>query len=305
MRFPALLAFAFPLAAQPALDGLAPGSIRYKWIHGSICAANNRDPRLQVVPYNDTTIVMRENMAIHWEAPFTYLLVGRERALLIDTGATPEAKYYPLRTTVDGLIRRFSSLAGKADLPLTVVMTSPEDIAQNQGLRQFEGRPNTTVAQPSATMDLGGRTVTVIPTRGTHKDGVTYYDSATGLLFTGDFLFPGRVLIANDADYVASLERLRAFAETHPVKWLMGGHIEMQALPGLAYSTRTNFKPNERVLQMEPEEIGEALKHAHRIAGKEEVAIRANFILINRLGPDTLGRWPDDLPRPPFGAFLR
>jgi glyoxylase-like metal-dependent hydrolase (beta-lactamase superfamily II) len=296
---------ALAAAAQPSLDGLAPGSIRYKWIHGSICAATNRDPRIQVVPYNDSTIVMRENMAIHWEAPFTYLLVGKERALLIDTGATPEAKYYPLRATVDGLIRRFASLAGKADLPLTIVMTSPEDIAQNQGLRQFEGRPNTTIAQPSVAIDLGGRLVTAIPTRGTHKDGVTYYDAQTGLLFTGDLLFPGRVLIANDADYVASLERLKTFAESNPVKWIMGGHIEMQAIPGLAYSTRTNFKPNERVLQMEPEEIGEALLHARRILGKEEVAIRANFILINRLGPDVQGRWPADLPRPQAGAFLR
>jgi glyoxylase-like metal-dependent hydrolase (beta-lactamase superfamily II) len=287
------------------LDGLVPGSIRYKWIHGSICAATNRDPRIQVVPYNDTTIVMRENMAIHWEAPFTYLLVGNERALLIDTGATPEAKHYPLRGTVDGLLRRFASLAGKPDLPLTVVMTSPEDIAQNQGLRQFQGRSNTTIAQPSVAIDLGGRLVTVIPTRGTHKDGVSYYDAQTGLLFTGDLLFPGRVLIANDGDYVASLERLKAFAEANPVKWIMGGHIEMQAVPGLAYSTRTNFKPNERVLQMEPEEIGEALLHMRRILGKEEVAIRANFILINRLGPDTLGRWPADLPRPQVGAFLR
>ncbi len=294
---------AAPLAsAAPA--GLAPGSIRFKWIHGSICAATNRDPRIQTVAYNADTILMRENVCIHWEAPFTYLLAGARGALLIDTGATPEPEYYPLRKTVDGLLRRLASLRGLPDLPLTIVHTSAEDVAQNQGAAQFRGRPNTTFAAKPGDIDLGDRTVTVLSTPGTHKDGLTFYDRKTGLLFTGDLLMPGRLLIANDADYIASLERLRDFAAQNPVKWLLGGHIEMSTTPGVQYSTRTTFKPNEHVLQLEPEAIGEALEHARRLRGREEVAIRAEFILFNRVGPNERGNWPADLPRVPQAAFM-
>lgn len=293
-------AAALPLRAA----NLAPGTIRFKWIHGSICAATNRDPRIQTVAYNADTLILRQNIAVHWEAPFTYLLAGNDAALLIDTGATPEPEYYPLRKTVDGLLRRQASLRNKPDLPLTIAHTSAEDIAQNQGLAQFRNRPNTRIHTAATPIDLGGRQITVLKTPGTHKDGLSFYDHRTGLLFTGDLLMPGRILIANDADYIASLELLEAFIRQNPVRWLLGGHIEMSTTPGVQYSTRTNFKPNEHVLQLEPEAIGEALLHARRIRGKAEAAIRAEFILLNRVGPDERGDWPSDLPPVPTPAFL-
>lgn len=292
-------------AALPApANTLAPGTLRYKWNHGSICAATNRDPRIQVIAYNTATIVMRENIAIHWEAPFTYLLAGTERALLIDTGATPEPEYYPLRATVEGLLRRLASLRNRPELPLAIVHTSAEDIAQNQGAAQFRNRPDTTFLTGSGPIELGGRTITVIPTPGTHRDGLSFYDANTGLLFTGDFLLPGRIVISNDLDYIESLERLEAFVKSHPVKWLLGGHIEMSTNPGVQYSMRTTFKPNEHVLQLEPDVISEALLHARRIRGKAEVATRAEFILLNRVGPDERGEWPSDLPPAPAPPFL-
>ena len=297
-----LAAAALPLRAA----NLAPGSLRFKWIHGSICAATNRDPRIQTVSYNADTLILRQNIAVHWEAPFTYLLTGDDSALLIDTGATPEPEYYPLRKTIDGLLRRQASLRKKVELPLSIALTSAEDIAQNQGLAQFRNRPNTRIhTTPTPTpIDLGGRQITVLKTPGTHKDGLSFYDHRTGLLFTGDLLMPGRILIAKDADYIASLERLEAFTRQHPVRWLLGAHIEMSTTPGVQYSTRTTFKPNEHVLQLEPEAIGEALFHARRIEGKAQAAIRAEFILLNRVGPDERGDWPSDLPPVPTPAFL-
>ena len=287
------------VAASASLKAntLVPGSMRFRWNYGSICAARNRDPRIQVVAYNTTTIVMRENLAVHWEAPFTYLLAGTEKALLIDTGATLEPQYYPLRKTVDGL------LSNLRNLPLSIAHTSAEDIAQNQGVTQFQGRPNTTILTKPATFDLGNRVITVIPTPGAHKDGLTFYDRQTGLLFTGDLLFPGRIHISNDEDYIRSLETLEAFVKANPVRWLLGAHIEMSAVPGIHYPMRTNFKPNEHVLQLEPEAIGEALQHARRIKGKAEVAIRAEFHLLNRVGVDHRGDWPSDLPPVPTPAF--
>jgi glyoxylase-like metal-dependent hydrolase (beta-lactamase superfamily II) len=306
------------------LDQPAPGSIRFTWIYGSIASATNTDPRIQVQGYNEDTYILRENLAVHWEAPFTYLLFGNNRALLIDTGATPEAKHYPLRATVDAIVKRWCKVRGKPDVPLTVVLTSGEDIAQNQAYAQFADRPNTTLAPqafadvkkffglsdswPASTgqIDLGGRVITVIPTPGTHKDGLSFYDPYNAFLHTGDFLFPGRILIANDGDYVASIRRLKAFVEKHPVKWIMGGHLEMTNLPGVDYARRTTFKPSERLLQMEPQAIDEAAKFASEIVGKSEITVRSDFILMNRVGPGAraLTR-PPDLPPIPAAPAIR
>jgi glyoxylase-like metal-dependent hydrolase (beta-lactamase superfamily II) len=287
-----------------ACDGPAPGNLPFRWLYGSNIAARNRDPRIQVVQYNEDTYILRQNVCVHWEAPFTYLLFGNRSALLIDTGATPEPAYYPLRATVDAIVQRWSQMRRKHNVPLTVALTSGEDIAQNQGLAQFAGRAGSTVmpqglaamkrfynlseSWPSGTsrIDLGDRSIEVIPTPGAHKDGITLYDPYDDFLFTGDLLFPGKINISNDKDYVDSLQRLQHWKETHPVKWLMGGHIEMQFVPGKAYPRFATYKPYERVLQMEPALIDDALASAREVLGKELALVRPDFILLNGVSPD-------------------
>jgi glyoxylase-like metal-dependent hydrolase (beta-lactamase superfamily II) len=285
------------------VDGLAPGDIAFRWIHGSVVAATNHDPRIQILAYNEDSYILRENPCIDWQAPFVYLLFGNDGALLIDTGATAEAKWYSLRATVDAIMRRWCSVRRKKSVPLTVALTSGEDAAQNQGWKQFEGRPETAVSpldlagrkqfhkpgewpRGAGIIDLGGRVVDVIPTPGAHKDGVTFYDRYNGMLHTGDLLYPGRIMIGNDRDYVASLRRLKAWSEAHPVKWVLGGHIEMMFAPGRAYPRFANYRPFERALELEPEAIGEALECAEGMLGKPDVVFRADFILLNRVGPD-------------------
>jgi glyoxylase-like metal-dependent hydrolase (beta-lactamase superfamily II) len=301
----------------------APGDIAFRWIHGSVCAATNSDPRIQVLAYNEDTYILRENPCIHWEAPFTYLLFGNSRALLIDTGATPEAAYYPLRATVDAIIRRWCSIRRKKSIPLTIVFTSGEDIAQNQGLQQFEGRTDTTLTPTQlpaikefykltsswpdgkGAIDLGGRVIDIIPSPGTHKDGVTFYDSYNRFLHTGDLLYPGRIQIANDRDYVASLTRIKQWTETHPVKWILGGHIEMMFAPGRAYPRFKSYRPFEHVLELEPPVLEEALHHATAIIGKPDVVFRTDFILLNRVGPDEKNyRTSPEMPFIPVPVWL-
>jgi len=285
-------------------DGPAPGTIGFRWIYGSVIAARNKDPRVQVMQYNEDTYILRENICVHWEGPFTYLLFGNRGALLIDTGAISKAEWYPLRKTVEDIVARWAKMRGKSKVPLTVVMTSGEDIAQNMGLAQFAGRPDTVLAPkslpeikafyklsaswPAGTgkIDLGDRVIDVLPTPGTHKDGVSFYDPYCDFLFTGDFLYPGKIQIGNDKDFVASLERLKQWKDAHPVKWVMGGHIEMQFVPAKAYPRFYTYKPYERVLQMEPDLIDEALKYAKEVVGQEVVLIRPDFHLLNRVSPD-------------------
>ena len=272
-------------------SGPAPGNIVFRWMHGSTVAALNHDPRIQAVQYNEDTYILRQNVCVNWEAPFTYLLFGNKGALLIDTGATPEPAYYPLRETVDRVVARWAKIRRKQRVPLTVVMTSAEDVAQNQGLGQFTGRPDTTLAPepwPSGVsqIDLGDRIVDVILTPGAHKDGVSFYDRYNCILHTGDLLYPGKINISNDRDYVASLERLKQWRAANPVKWILGGHIEMEFSPGKAYPRFATYKPYERLLQMTPDLIDDALAAAKGVAGKQTMLIRPDFILMNGVSPD-------------------
>ncbi|OYW44794.1 MAG: hydrolase glyoxylase [Sphingomonadales bacterium 32-68-7] len=310
-----------PVLHDYAPEGPAPGTLAFRWIHGSSVAATNRDPRVQVVQYNEDTHVLRQNVCVHWEAPFTYLLFGNTGALLIDSGATAEANHYPLRATVDAIISRWAQARGRGTVPLTVALTSGEDVAQNQGLVQFAGRPDTTIVpRPLAAMkgfyglasswpagtgriDLGDRVIEVVPTPGAHKDGISFYDPYCDILFTGDLLFPGRINISNDRDFVASLERLQAFAASRPVKWLFGGHIEMLFVPGKHYRRFVNHKPHERVLEMAPAVIDEALRYAREIRGQDTILIRPDFVLLNGVSPDARTQaWPEGVPNitPPF-----
>jgi len=136
-----------PVVHDYATDGPAPGNLALRWIYGSNVAAKNRDPRIQVIQYNEDSFILRQNVCVHWEAPFTYLLFGNDRAVLIDTGATASASHYPLRETVDAIMTRWGQARRRPNLPLTVVLTSGEDVAQNQGLVQFADRPGT-ILQP-------------------------------------------------------------------------------------------------------------------------------------------------------------
>lgn len=305
-----------PVRHDYAATGPAPGRLGFRWINGSIVAATNTDPRVQVVQYNEDTFVLRQNVCVHWEAPFVYLLFGNEGALLIDSGATANPQHFPLRETVDAIVARWCQMRGRPSTPLTIALTSGEDIAQNQGLKQFIGRPRTTIvpppiaamkahygfagAWPGATgmIDLGDRIIEVIPTPGTHCDGVSFYDPYCDLLFTGDLLFPGRINIGNDRDYVASLIRLRDFAARNPILFVLGGHIDMMFAPGRFYPRFATNKPYERILQLLPEVIDDALRHAREVQGRDMMLIRPDFVLFNGVSPDQrTSVWPEGVPQ--------
>src|SRR6188472_2835069 len=74
------------------------------WIHGSESAKHNTDPDIQVHWYDEHTVILRQNMAINYEAPFMFLLFGGARTVLIDTGATASLDYFPLRIVIDNLV---------------------------------------------------------------------------------------------------------------------------------------------------------------------------------------------------------
>ena len=111
---------AVPAAAQWNTEHPSDGNLRFTWIHGSVSAKANTDVRVQVHRYNEHTFVLRQNPAIHWEAPFMYLLMGEERAVLLDAGATEEAEYFPLRSVVESTMKRWQQANGIPKMPLLV-----------------------------------------------------------------------------------------------------------------------------------------------------------------------------------------
>ncbi len=74
------------------------------WIHGSAASIFHPDPGIQVHACNEHTVILRQNMAVHYEAPFMFLLFGATKAVLLDTGATAEARFFPLRRTIDEIM---------------------------------------------------------------------------------------------------------------------------------------------------------------------------------------------------------
>ena len=256
-----LLALAVPLGSPPAWSQLVPGSMDVHWNEGSPKCANDPQSPLQEHQYNTRTFIIRENPCTTFEAPFMYLLIGSTRALLIDSGDIADPSVIPLADTVMRLLPG----EGPAKLPLLVVHTH-RHLDHRAGDAQFSHLSNVQVVgfdidsvrryygftdwpNGLAQVDLGDRTVDVIPAPGHNETEVCFYDRSTGLLFTGDFLMPARLLIDDTNTDVASAERVAAFVKDRPISFLLGGHIEMNSAGDL-FPWESQYHPHEHVLQM-------------------------------------------------------
>ena len=253
-------------------DGAATLNLDVSWIHGSEAAKYNTDPDIQVHACDEHTYILRQNMAVHFEAPFMFLLFGRTRALLLDTGATASPQFFPLRRTVDAIIDDWLASHPHADgYELLVLHTHAhgDHIAADH---QFAGRPDTKVISaqrdpawryfgfndhPEAVsqVDLGGRVLDCLATPGHHEAAVTYYDRYTQILFTGDTIYPGRLYVFNWTEFVRSVDRLADWCRQRPVAYLLGCHIEMTTTPGVDYPAGCTYQPDETPLELTTEHL--------------------------------------------------
>ena len=74
---------------------------------------------MQVQRYDADTFVIRQSVKTNFEAPFLYLLFGKDRALLLDTGAGG----LQVRPTIDGVIADWLKAHHRASIPLVVAHT--------------------------------------------------------------------------------------------------------------------------------------------------------------------------------------
>lgn len=249
---------------------------------------------MQVHWYDDSTAVLRQSKRTHYEAPYLVLLLGHRRALLLDTGATADPAVFPLRTTVDGLVDTWlghhpevdptayelvvahthahgDHVAGDAQLAdrpaTTVVGTDLEAVVEFFGFVDWPERP--------VRFDLGGREVEVIGSPGHHETSISVYDPHSGLLLTGDTVYPGRLYVVDREAFAATLDRLVAICDIRDVSWVLGCHVEMTTTPGRDYPLGATFQPHEPPPQLTVDQL-------HRI--RDEVARVKHRRGVHRLG---------------------
>lgn len=268
-----------------------------RWIHGSRSHRNRTDPPIQVYAYRPDTIIMRESKDISHEAPFMYLFLGKKKALLLDTGATADPNRFPLRKTVDSMIKNWVSEHPCEKYELIVAHTHGHN-DHTAGDIQFSDRPDTVVVQkdvdsvrsffnisnwPQGTgySDLGGRLLEIIPTPGHDSRQIAVYDPKSQLLVSGDTVYPGRLYAFDFQAFVESLNKLVLYSKTHPVSHVVGCHIEMTMTPKKDYPIKAHYQPNEPPLEMTVIQLKKIRDAAISVQNKPGAHVFDDFIIFN------------------------
>ncbi len=242
-------------------------------------------PDWQVHEYDPNFYILRESGCTNYEKPFLYLLFGKDKALLEDTGAGKADTARIVETVITKWLMRNQRTSislvvahshGHGDhisgdktfetfrYPVAMVPLTIEGTAQFYGIGRWPDE--------SGHIDLGDRVLDVIPIPGHEKISVALYDRQTRVLLTGDTLYPGRLYFpaADFAIFKQSVARLAAFAGEHPVEHVLGTHIEQSRTPSLDYPIGSFYQPDEHVLQLGVEHL-RALDAALKKMGDQPV----------------------------------
>lgn len=201
----------------------------------------------------------------HWQETVSYLLIGDEKALLIDTGMA----FGNIKLNVEALTDKpvivvnthshydhvsnnhhFDTIYGR-DLAFTAKNASghPKDTWKNaiqssavsanlpKGFN-YENYENIGFEidhflKDGEIIDLGDRQIEVIFTPGHTPDGMLFFDRDAELLATGDTFYPSTLWAhradADFKDYIASAKKMAAMEKN--VKYILPGHGEVTANP--------------------------------------------------------------------------
>lgn len=156
------------------------------------------EPPFQAQKIDADTIAIRQSLRTSFEAPFLYLLFGHDRALLVDSGEGGA----DVRAEVDRQMAAWLSARGRRDMPLVVMHThghgdhvaGDAELAKRPGAVIVGHTPEALAAffsisawpKKSASYDLGGRVVDILPTPGHHPSHVMMFNHRTRILFSED-----------------------------------------------------------------------------------------------------------------------
>ena len=263
------------------------------WIHGAENCDDNNDPPIQVVQYNSTTWILRQNKCANYEAPFMFLFFGKDKALLMDTGATKDDDIFPLYRTVKQIISDWSEKNGEIELIVAHTHKHGDHYAADG---QFEGKPNTTVVGlevedlknfynisnwPKEIVDfeLGNRLMKIIPIPGHQASSIAVYDTSTKILLTGDTFYPGRLYVKDWNAFKMSIERLEKFTDNNEISYILGNHIEMTQTPGVEYPIETIYQPKEHQLPLTVLTLKELSSALTLLGDKPTKEVHDSFII--------------------------
>jgi hydroxyacylglutathione hydrolase len=283
-------------APQPDGAGMEPGVLPKTWITGGPRCMEV--PDWQVHEYNPDFYIIRESGCTDAEKPFLYLFFGKDRAMLVDTGAGENdiGRFY--QTVLHKWLLR-NKRDASAPFPLLVTHSHGhgDHIA---GDKQFDGMRGVTLIPATVegvskqfgisnwpesigSVDLGGRVIDVIPAPGHQVAATMYYDRRTGVLLTGDSIYPGRLYVSDYPAYVASTRRLVKFTDGKIVTYLLGAHIEQSSTPYLDYTVGSIYQPHEHPLELSHSHLLELDDALTKLNGKPARVAYADFTI-----------WPND-----------
>jgi hydroxyacylglutathione hydrolase len=301
----AIVLGALSACEAPESSPLQPASTLFpqRWNSG----VNADEPAFQVQQIDQNTLAIRQSLRTTFEAPFLYLIFGDEKALLIDTGV----EGVDLRTEIDDLVNDWLD-RNRLDSLSLVVMHSHGHSDHVGGDAGFENRPDTVVIghkaedvvaffdlnnwpTRSAPFDLGNRIVNVLPTPGHHDSHVMVFDEATGILFSGDVIYPGRLYFqcGKSGEFKASIDRVASFAREREVNWLLGGHIEMKTQPGKTFDAQRPSRKGEHLLEL-PASIIADVQDALSDMGDEPRVMQFDEFVLFPHPTDPTGKSPPD-----------
>lgn len=258
----ALLAHAqFP---QPDGGDLEPGTLPLSWNTGGPKCMEM--PEWQIHEYNPNLFILRQSGCTDYEMPFLYLFFGKDRGLLWDTGS----RNGDLVPTLQRVVHDWLERNHRTSIPLIVMHShSHGDHTWGDAAVQAMNDPAMPIEFVAPTVDaatkafaitswpgglghvdLGSRVLDIVPIPGHDRYAVALYDRNTGVVLTGDNLYPGRLYISDFPTYQASTERLIAFLEGKPVAHVLGNHIEETNTPFKDYPIGTIYHPDEHRLEL-------------------------------------------------------
>lgn len=219
-------------------------------------------PPFHVHAYNSTFFILRQSGCTHFEKPFLYLILGARHAMLIDTGAG-NADVAPV---VGELLDTHARREGRPRLQLLVVHSHghSDHVAGDAAFRDQPGVRFVEATEAAVSsffglaqwpesvteLDLGDRVLDVFPVPGHGPASIAFYDRRTGIVLTGDVVYPGRLYVRDDGAFRASIDRLVDFTATHDATHVLGCHIENSATPFVDYPEGTTHQADEHVLEL-------------------------------------------------------
>nr|WP_240510161.1 MBL fold metallo-hydrolase [Virgibacillus profundi] len=219
-----------------------------------------QDPWFTVEKLDDTTFAISEYG--HWEKVHSFLLIGEEKAALIDTGLGIDSikritdqltdlpiivitthvhwdhigshaefnEIYVHKADADWLMNGINGLSIehiRKDIGRDITKPTPATFDPST-FKPYQGKP-TRELNDGEVIDIGNRKLTMLHTPGHSPGHICIFDQQDGYLFTGDLLYTGTPIYAfypttNPLDLVNSLDKI---AKLEGVSKVFGSHNQL------------------------------------------------------------------------------